>query len=74
MVRAVTAQTLTQAVAEHLTLIHQGEVGPGDRLPAERELAEPLRVVRISVREAIKILQPHGYVRVRRGRNGIRIN
>ena len=58
MIRVVTAQTLTQAVADHLrTLIHRGEVGPGDRLPAERELAEQLGVARISLREAIKILQ-----------------
>ena len=71
MVRMVIAQTLTQAVAEHLrTLIHHGEVGPGDRLPAERELAEQLGVARISVREAIKILQQHGYVQVRRGARG----
>lgn len=71
MARVVTAQTLTQAVAEHLrTLIHHGEVGPGDRLPAERELAERLGVARISVREAIKILQQHGYVTVRRGALG----
>jgi len=71
MVRVVTTQTLPQAVADHLrTLIHHGEVGPGDRLPAERELAEQLGVARISVREAIKILQQHGYVQVRRGAIG----
>ncbi|WP_051579398.1 FadR/GntR family transcriptional regulator [Pseudonocardia acaciae] len=71
MVRAVTSQTLTQAVAEHLrTLIHHGEVAPGDRLPAERELAEQLGVARISLREAIKILQRDGYVQVRRGAQG----
>jgi len=67
MVRLVTSLTLTQAVAEHLrTLIHRGEVGPGDRLPAERELAEQLGVARISLREALKILQDEGYVQVRR--------
>lgn len=71
MGRTVTAQTLSRAVAEHLrALIHHGEVGPGDRLPAERELAEQLGVARISVREAIKILQQHGYVQVRRGALG----
>jgi len=42
---------LTQAVAEDLrTPIHQSEVGPGDRLPAERELAEQLGVARIRLR------------------------
>jgi GntR family transcriptional repressor for pyruvate dehydrogenase complex len=71
MVRTVTSLTLTQAVAEHLrNLIHRGEVGPGDRLPAERELAEQLGVARISLREALKILQGDGYVQVRRGALG----
>jgi DNA-binding FadR family transcriptional regulator len=71
MAHTVTAQTLTQAVAEHLrTLIHQGEVGPGERLPAERELAERLGVTRASLREAIRALQQEGYVQVRRGALG----
>jgi DNA-binding FadR family transcriptional regulator len=71
MDRVVTSQTLTQAVAEHLrTVIHQGEVGPGDRLPSERELAEQLGVARASLREAIKVLQREGYVRVQRGALG----
>lgn len=63
--------TLTEGVAEHLRgLIHRGEVSPGDRLPAERELAEQLGVARFSLREAIKILQDEGYVEVRRGARG----
>ncbi|WP_165913120.1 FadR/GntR family transcriptional regulator [Tamaricihabitans halophyticus] len=71
MSRVVTSMTLTQGVAEHLrSLIHRGEVGPGDRLPAERELAEQLGVARISLREAIKQLQDDGYVEVRRGAHG----
>jgi DNA-binding FadR family transcriptional regulator len=71
MSRPVTSLTLTQAVADHLRgLIHRGEVGPGDRLPAERELAEQLGVARISLREALKILQDDGYVQVRRGAAG----
>lgn len=71
MVRAVTSMTLTQGVAEHLRrLIHLGEVGPGDRLPSERELAEQLGVARISLREAIKLLVEDGYVEVRRGAKG----
>src|SRR4051812_18778171 len=71
MNRMVTSVTLTQGVAEHLrSLIHRGEVGPGDRLPAERELADQLGVARISLREALKILQDDGYVEVRRGAKG----
>lgn len=71
MGRVVNSMTLTQAVAEHLrNLIHSGAVGPGERLPAERELAEQLGVARISLREAIKTLQQDGYVEVRRGATG----
>jgi DNA-binding FadR family transcriptional regulator len=71
MANPVTSQTLSQAVADHIRLlIHRGEVGPGDRLPAERELAGQLGVARISLREAIKLLQEDGYVQVRRGAQG----
>lgn len=71
MHRAVTSVTLTQGIAEHLRgMIHHGEVGPGERLPAERDLAEELGVSRISLREAIKVLQDDGYVEVRRGSRG----
>ncbi|MGH3327699.1 MAG: FadR/GntR family transcriptional regulator, partial [Streptomycetales bacterium] len=71
MSRVVTSMTLTQGVAEYLrSLIHRGELGPGDRLPAERELAERLGVARVSLREAIRILQDGGYVEVRRGARG----
>ncbi|GAA5082594.1 DNA-binding FadR family transcriptional regulator [Thermocatellispora tengchongensis] len=65
------ARTVTEDVAERLRrLIHQGEISPGDRLPPERELAETLGVARVSLREAIKILQGHGYLVVRRGAHG----
>lgn len=62
---------MTGDVAHRLRhLIHRGELGPGDRLPPERELAEELGVGRMSVREAIKLLQAWGYVEVKRGAKG----
>jgi GntR family transcriptional regulator, transcriptional repressor for pyruvate dehydrogenase complex len=71
MSRVVTSVPLPQGVAAHLrNLIHRGELGPGDRLPPERELAAQLGVARISLREGIKILQDGGYLDVRRGYNG----
>lgn len=67
----MTAQSVSQVVADHLRrLIHRGDIGPGDRLPAERDLAEQLGVARISLRDAIKSLQNDGYVEVRRGARG----
>ena len=71
MANGVTAQSLTEAVADHLRrLIHRGEFGPGDRLPAERDLSEQLGIARLSLREALKSLQADGYVEVRRGARG----
>lgn len=48
-------------------LIERGELHPGDRLPAERELAAQLRVSRPSVREALIALETGGWIEVRAG-------
>jgi GntR family transcriptional repressor for pyruvate dehydrogenase complex len=50
--------------------IHLGELAPGSKLPAERVLSEHLGVSRITVREAIRVLEGEGYVVVSRGRGG----
>jgi GntR family transcriptional regulator, transcriptional repressor for pyruvate dehydrogenase complex len=44
-----------------------GALAPGDPLPAERQLAEELKVNRHAVREAVKRLQQAGLVRVAQG-------
>jgi GntR family transcriptional regulator, transcriptional repressor for pyruvate dehydrogenase complex len=43
---------------------------PGDRLPAERKLADELQVSRTSVREALRILEQKDLVEIRLGKNG----
>ena len=48
-------------------LIREGALKPGDRLPAERVLAEQLQVSRSSVREAIRSLELQGLVVSKRG-------
>jgi GntR family transcriptional regulator, transcriptional repressor for pyruvate dehydrogenase complex len=45
----------------------EGRWEPGDRLPAERDLAETFQVSRSSVREAIRALESMGLVRIRTG-------
>jgi DNA-binding FadR family transcriptional regulator len=60
-----------ERIAERLvTAIALGEFVPGQRLPAERELAAMLEVSRTTVREALQRLQAAGYVTTRRGRGG----
>jgi DNA-binding FadR family transcriptional regulator len=50
--------------------IHLGEYGPGDRLPNERDLAERLSVSRVTLREAIRVLEGEGYLQTSRGPKG----
>jgi GntR family transcriptional repressor for pyruvate dehydrogenase complex len=57
-----------QIVEQIDTRILNGDLKPGDRLPAERELAEQFGVSRTAVREAIKTLREKGLVEVSAGR------
>jgi DNA-binding FadR family transcriptional regulator len=65
-----TGNAFEETVERLLTAIKLGIVGPGNRLPAERELADRLSVSRVTLREAIRALQKSGYVESRRGRYG----
>ncbi|MFU8871231.1 FadR/GntR family transcriptional regulator [Micromonospora sp. SL4-19] len=57
-------------VARLVQAIKLGLVRVGERLPAERELAERLQVSRVTLREAIAALREAGYLESRRGRTG----
>ena len=57
-------------VAEIRRAIHMGSYVLGDRLPAERALAEQLGVSRATLREALHVLRSEGYVESRRGAHG----
>ena len=59
-----------ETVERLLQSIKLGVVAPGERLPAERELALRFRVSRVTLREAIRALAEAGYVESRRGRYG----
>jgi GntR family transcriptional regulator, transcriptional repressor for pyruvate dehydrogenase complex len=51
-----------------------GVLLPGDRLPAERTLAEGLEVSRVTVREALRVLQGEGLLITRRGSGGTTVS
>lgn len=57
-------------VAQIERLISEESLKPGDRLPSEREMAELLGVSRPSVREAVRMLEARGRLKVRHG-NGV---
>lgn len=59
-----------ETVERLLTVIKLGLIGPGERFPAERELAAQLGISRLSLREAIHELTEAGYVCSKRGRFG----
>lgn len=45
-----------------VSLIKDGTLKPGDKLPAERKLAEDLNVSRTAIREALRSLETMGYL------------
>jgi DNA-binding FadR family transcriptional regulator len=59
-----------ETVERLLQAIKLGVVAPGDRLPAERDLAARFNVSRVTLREAIRELAKAGFVESRRGRYG----
>src|SRR5207245_10555911 len=50
--------------------IFDGELQTGDRLESERELAERFGVSRITVRDALRVLEARGLVHVKVGASG----
>lgn len=51
-------------------LIHSGELTAGARLPSERELCTQFGVSRVTVREALRVLESNGLVEIRVGAHG----
>lgn len=59
-----------QIVQQLQGAIRSGLLGPGDRLPPERELAERFGVSRITVRDALRSLEVLGLIKIRVGAGG----
>jgi GntR family transcriptional repressor for pyruvate dehydrogenase complex len=61
---------VSKRVSEQIkTLIMEGNLKPGDRLPSERDLAKRIQVGRLSLREGLRILESMGIVETKYGVN-----
>ncbi len=50
--------------------IFSGRLTAGDRLPSEKELAEQFGLSRVTIRDALRILESHGLVQIKVGAGG----
>src|SRR5262245_5075585 len=65
--RVSTRRTFEDILLQLEESLASNALAAGDRLPPERELAAKFKVSRASVREALRVLEALGLVRVRRG-------
>jgi DNA-binding FadR family transcriptional regulator len=71
MFTAVSPNRMSEAIVDQIkALIRSNRLKPGDRLPSERELCERMGVSRVTVREALRILEAGGLVEIRVGARG----
>lgn len=61
-------KTFSKKVVDHIReLILSGQLKPGDKLPAERDLVDMMNVSRPTIREAFKILSAMGFIKIKPG-------
>lgn len=65
-----TSRNFEEVTAQIRRMLVAGDLKPGDRLPAERDLAVQLGVSRNSVREAFRALEIGGLIRLQKGASG----
>lgn len=67
----VNVDRASQLIVDQIkTLIRNGHLSPGERLPSERSLSGQFEVSRVTVREALRMLETSGLIAVRVGAHG----
>lgn len=68
MDNSVKNKKIYEDIVEHIkSMVENGELKKGDKLPTERKLAEKLNVSRASIREAMRSLEVIGLIECRQG-------
>jgi DNA-binding FadR family transcriptional regulator len=71
MFSPVNNDRVSQVIVDQIKLlIRDGRLQPGDRLPSERELCQRFGVSRVTVREALRVLEASGLLAIRVGARG----
>ena len=67
----VSVGRISEVIVEQIRLLmRNGQLKPGDRLPPERDLCERFGVSRVTVREALRMLESSSLVEIRVGARG----
>lgn len=67
----VTSNRMSEAIVEQIRqLIRTEKLRPGDRLPSERDLGERMGVSRVTIREAMRVLEAGGLIEIKVGARG----
>jgi GntR family transcriptional repressor for pyruvate dehydrogenase complex len=64
---AQSSRLYEDVVSQVQKMIADGKIAPGEQLPSERELSEQIGVSRNVLREAFRVLEHRGFIRVRAG-------
>jgi len=71
MFSPVNVDRVSQVIVDQIkALVRDGRLLPGDRLPSERELCTRFGVSRVTVREALRVLEANGLLTIRVGAHG----
>lgn len=69
--KTVSSSRMSGAIVEQIReLIRSEQLRPGDRLPSERDLGAQMGVSRVTVREAMRVLEASGLIEIRVGARG----
>jgi len=71
MFKTVSSSRISLTIVDQVKmLIRRGRLTPGDRLPSERDLCDRFGVSRVTVREALRMLEAGGLVEIKVGAKG----